>query len=155
MDPTPALRLGNSLYAVHAAFIFQSGIRALTRDHEHALLKSADTVLIERDHLCSPSPAVRIVDIHAVDFRCKESRLVSARASADLHNNILIIVGVLGEKENLKLLLQLIDALLRFIQFFLRQLTHLLICLILQHGKAVVNILFTFLILTVRFHDGR
>ena len=46
VDPAAAFRLGNTLHTMHAALIFQPGIRSLTRDHEHAFLKTADPILI-------------------------------------------------------------------------------------------------------------
>ena len=155
MDPSAAFCLRNSLDTVHAAFVFQTGVSPLSCDHEHTLFETADPVFVERDHLCPPAPAVRIVHIHTVDLRGEKRRLVSARAPADLHDYVLIIVRVLGQKKDLQFLLQLFHALLGLVQLLLRQLAHLLVRLFLQDGKAVVNILLAFLVLIVCFHDGR
>ena len=155
VDPSAALRLRHTLYTVHTALVFQPGVRSLSRDHEHALLETADAVFIQGDQLCLPVTAVRIVYIHAVDLSRKKGRLIAAGACPDLNDNILVIIRVFGKEKDLQLLLQFLHALPGLIQLFLCQLAHFLVRFFLQHSKAVIDILLTFFILIVRFHDGR
>ena len=67
------------------------------------------------------------MDVHAVDLRGEKCRLIPAGTAADLHDNILVIVRVLGEQKDLQLLFQLLHPLFRLVQLFLCQLAHLLV----------------------------
>ena len=56
--------------------------------------------------------AVRVMHVHAVDLRRKERGLITARTRADLHDDVLVIVGVFREEKDLQFLFQLLDPLL-------------------------------------------
>ena len=106
VDPAAALRLGHPLHPVDAALVLEPGVGALAGDHEDDLLEAADPVLVDGDQLCPPPAPFRVMHVHPVDLGRKEGRLIAARAGADLHDNVLVIVGVLGEEKDLQLLLQ-------------------------------------------------
>ena len=93
------------------------------------------------------------MDIHAVDLRRKQSGFISAGAGPDLHDDILVIIGVLGQKQHLQGVLQLLDTRLGSGKLFLEHLAHLLVIFFLQHLKAFFHRFLTFLIFFVRVHN--
>ncbi len=111
VNTSARLCLRHTLYPVHAAFVFQSGIRSLTAYHKVYFLHAADSDFVHVHGFHLPSLAFRVVYIKAVYFRRKKSRLVASRARPDFHDNILVVIGVLWQKENLKLLLKLLNTL--------------------------------------------
>ena len=117
MDPAAGLGFRHTLYPVHAALIFQHRVRALAVDHEVHRLHAANAGLIHFHGFHLPAAAFRIVHIHPVKLCRKQGSLVSACTRTDLHDNVLVIVGVLGQQQDLQLRLQLLDALLGIRQF--------------------------------------
>ncbi len=91
--------------------------------------------------------------IHAVNFGREQRRLVPARARADFHDHILVIVRVLREQQNLKLRLKLLHALSGLAEFLLRELPHLLVGFLLKHRKRVLDALSALLIFLVRLDN--
>ena len=96
---------------------------------------------------------LRVVDVHPVQLRGEQSRLVAAGTSPDFHNNVLVIVGILGQEQNLQLIFQLLNPLSGIGQFLLRQLPHLLVRLLLQDGKTVLHILLRFFVRGIGLHQ--
>ena len=92
--------------------------------------------------------------VHAVDLRREQSGFVPAGSCPDLHDDVFIIIGVLGQKQDLQFPFQLLDPCLGFVQLFLGQLPHLFIRLFLQHRQAVLHILPALLIFLKCFYDG-
>ena len=152
VDPAAGLGFRHALDAVHAAFIFQAGISALARDHEGDLLHAADADLVRADGFHLPAPALRVLHIQAVHLGREQGCLVSARAGADLHDHVFIVVGVLRQEKDLQLLLQLFDAFFRLRVLFLEKLPHLFVVFLFQHGKAVLFVLLCLLVFPVRLH---
>ncbi len=155
MDSSAALRLGYALHAVYAALILHLGVSALPAYGKLHFLHTADADLIHIDELHAPTLALRIMHIHAVDLCGKKSCLITARARADLHDHVLIIIGILGEQQDLQLLLQLLHPLLGFGELLLQHFPHFLIALALQHGEGILDILLTFLVFGVCLHKRR
>ena len=155
MDPAAGLSLRHTLYPVYAAFVFQLGICALAGDHEFHFLHAADAALADVDQLHLPPLALCVMDVHPVQLGSEQGRLVSACACADLHDYVLIIVGVLGKQKDLKLLLQLLDPFFRVGKLFLGHLPHFLVALFLQKGQAVLHVLLCLLIFLICLHQRR
>ena len=95
------------------------------------------------------------MDVHPVQLGSEQGRLISACACADLHDHVLIIVGVLGKQKDLQLLLQLLDPFFRVGKLFLGHLPHLLVALFLQKGQAVLHVLLCLLIFLICLHQRR
>ena len=91
--------------------------------------------------------------IHTVNLSREQGSLVSACARADLHNNVLVIVGVFRQKQNLQGVLQLLDAGLRFVQLLFEHLAHFLIVLFFQHHKTLFHSLFTLFVFLISIDD--
>ena len=139
---------------MNAALIFQPGISALAGNHESDFLETADAILVERHHLGSPAAALGIFHIHPVNLGREKSRLISACAGTDLHDNVFVIVGILRQKQDLQLVFQLGNPFLRIGKLFLQKFLHLLVGLFLQHHQAFLYGFFTFFIFFIRIHNG-
>ena len=113
MDTSAGFCLRNSLYTMHTALIFQSGICARTCDHECYFLETTDSVLIKTHHLCFPAAGFCVFYIHTVNLRCKKSCLVSTGTCTNLNDNVLVIIRVLRQKQDLKFMFQFLYILLR------------------------------------------
>ena len=146
VDAPARLCLRHALYPMHAALILQNRVRALPRHHKGHALHAADADFLHFHGLHFPAASLRIVHIHAVNLRRKESRLVAARTRADFYNHILIVVGILWQKENLQLVLQLLHTLLCLGKFLLQHLPHIVVGLPVKHCETVLNVLIAFFI---------
>ena len=112
MDTSAGFCLRHTLYPVYTAFIFQLGICTLSGNCEADFLHATDSDLIYIQKLCLPSLALCIMYIKPVHFRCKQGSFISAGAGTDFHDNILIIIGILGKQKDLQFLFQLLDSFL-------------------------------------------
>ena len=153
MDTSAGFCLRYTLYTVYSALIFQAGISTLSLDHESDFLESADAVLIETHHLCLPSSGFCVFHIHTVDLCCKKRRLITAGTCTDLHDNVLAVIWVFWKKQDLEFLFQFFHALLGIGKFFLEHFAHILILLLFQHGKAVLDGFFVFLVFCISVYD--
>src|SRR5262249_22927025 len=59
--------------------------------------------LSARDHLLFPAPALGVFAVHAVEVGGEERRLLAAHPTADLHDHVLVVVGVARQEELLEL----------------------------------------------------
>ena len=107
VDSAAALRLRHTLHTMHTALIFEPRIRTLTGNHEADIFHAADADFFHVHRLHPPTLTLCIAHIHPINFRCKQRRLVAARTRTDFHDNVFLIVGVLGKQQDFQLLLQL------------------------------------------------
>ena len=154
MDPAAGFCLGHTLHTVDAAFVFHLGIGALAADHEADVLHAADPDFLHIHGFHFPVLRLRVMHIHAVDFRGKQRRFIPACTRADFHNDILVIIGILGKQEDFQFLLQFPDAVLGFCLFFFGQFSHLFIFFFLQNCQRVFRSFLTVFILFIGLHDG-
>ncbi len=100
-----ALRLGggNALHAVHAALPLELRVDALAFDDGDDFLVSADAGLGERHDFDLPAMLLGEARVHAEDLGGKERGLVAAGAGADFENHVLLVVGILGQQQDLDL----------------------------------------------------
>ena len=153
MDASAGFRLRDTLHAVHAALVLEPGVGALAGDHKDDLLEPADAVLVDRDQLALPAVGLRVEIVHAVEL-CREQRgFVAARAGADLHHHVFLVVGVFGQQQDLQLLFPLFDPAPGLGKFLLGQFLHLFVALLRKHRERVLRVLFGALIRQIRFHN--
>ena len=93
--------------------------------------------------------------IHSVHLSREQSGLVSAGTRPDLHDDILIVIGVLGKEKNAELLLQLSHPLFGLQEFLLSEFPHLFVALLFQYLERILNTSAARLVFSVRRHDGR
>ena len=104
------------------------------------LLETADPVFVVGCKLGAPPLADRVIAVHPVEIRRKERRLVASDACPDLHDDIFVIIGVFGEKEDLQFLLRIGDLLLRLSKLAFQHLPHIIVIFMLQHLQCIRRI---------------
>ena len=90
-------RFGHALHAVHAALVFEFGIDALSRYGKHDFFHAAQFRIAHVDDIQFPAHALRIVLVHAEQFRREQIRLFAACAAADLHDHVALVVFIFGQ----------------------------------------------------------
>ena len=113
---------------------------------------AADADFVRSDQFHLPTVSLRIFHIQTIHFRCKKRGFISARTRTDFHNNVFIIIRILGEQQDLHFLFQLLDTPFGFTVFFFQKLPHFLIGLGFQHDHTVLRILFHFFIFLIGLH---
>ena len=147
-----ALRFGfgHALDAVHAALELEAGIHLVARDAEHDLLVAAEFGLGGAHDLGLPAAFIRVHGVHAVQVGGEQRAFLAARAAADLHENVFLVVRVLGQEQDLELVLEPRDVSLGLLELFLRQLFHVRVG---QHLERVLLRLLCFFIGAERRDD--
>ncbi|GAA2785178.1 hypothetical protein GCM10020219_065840 [Nonomuraea dietziae] len=112
-----ALRLGDGhpLHAVDAALVLQPGpdaFFALGLDGDGDVLVAAEVGVLGVDDLGLPAEALGVAQVHPQQVAREQRGLLAALTLLDLHDDVLVIIGVSRDEQMLELLLQLGDALL-------------------------------------------
>ena len=102
MDATSCFGRRYTLYAVDAAFVFESAVRTIALDFDRDFFVAADAVLGGIEELDLPTHALCVAQVHAVEVRRKQGRLVAAFALAQFHNHRAFVVGIFGQQEQLE-----------------------------------------------------
>ena len=153
MDAPPGLRHRHPLDTMGTAFVFQLTISSLSCHHEGNFLEAADFRGIAVQYLRTPALLFRIASVHAEKVAGKEGRLLAPYATANLHDDILIVIGVLGQQENGQFLLQLLFSLAVLRNLCLQQMLHLRVIFFPQHFLVLSQPLAYLFILTVSFYN--
>ncbi len=124
VDAAAGLGLRHPLHPVDAALKFQPGVGPVPLDGEADLLDAAQLGLVHRVHLHLPAAGVGVHGVHAEQGVGEQGRLLPAHAGPDLHDHVLVIVGIPGQQEHLDLLLQPGHVLLGLVELLLGQLLH-------------------------------
>ena len=102
---------GHALDAVDSALVLEPRIGAGALDERGDRFQTADPGVVAVDDLDLPAPALGIALVHAEKLRGKERRLLAARSGADLEKDVARVIGVLGQEENLEVLIDAGEAL--------------------------------------------
>ena len=121
VHPAAGLRLGHALHAVHAGLELQPGIGSRAADHEVRLLDAAKLRLAVVQKLHGPAARGGIETVHPEKAVRKQGALLAAHAGADLEDDVLAVVRVMGQQQDSKLLLECGGALLCAGQLLLAQ----------------------------------
>ena len=84
MYSSARLGLGDALYSMYSALIFQSGIRSLSRNIKHNFFYSAQLGIIRGQSLSFEMISLRVARIHPEQIHTKKSRFFPACARAYL-----------------------------------------------------------------------
>ena len=106
LDATLALGLGDALDAVHAGLVLEDGVDLVARDLELDGLEAARLAGARREDLDLPPAALAEALVHLVEVPGEDGRLVAAHAGADLHDGVLLVVGVGRDEQELDVLLE-------------------------------------------------
>ena len=144
MYPAAGLGFRNALNTMAAGFKLQARICTLPFDNEAHFLYAAKLGFVYIDNIYLPALALGIHGIHAEKIMREKRAFLSADAGADLHYDVALIVRVFGQKQDLKLLAKLTDALLCVVIFLLGKLLELRVghqLLGVMHGLFALDIL--------------
>ncbi len=131
----PSLRFcgGHPLDSMNASFIFEPRVRALAMNQGNDLLEAPRRAERCGHHLDAPPPTLGIPAIGPEQVGCEQRRLFSARARSYFKKRVLLIVGVLGQEQQIEHLLQLFLLGFQARQVLTRQGYQLVILFFLKH----------------------
>src|ERR1700733_94106 len=98
MNTALGLRRRNALHPMDSAFVFQLRVHPLALDDGNHFLQAADSRFRFRKDLHFPAMLFSETRVHAEDLRYEERSLVSTSAGTDLQNDVLLVVGILGQE---------------------------------------------------------
>ena len=124
VDAALRFRHGHALHAVPARFVAQAAIRAFARHAQHHFLVAAQLGGRFAHHFHAPALRFGVAGVHAGQIACEQRRFVAARARADFHEGVALVIRVFGQQQALQLALQLRQLALAGADFFLRHLLH-------------------------------
>ena len=101
MDPAPGLRLRHPLDPVDAGLILHPGIGPPAVDDKVRLLDAAQLRVVVVHQLHGPALSGGVHGIHPEQAVGKQGAFLPAHAATDLHNDALVVVGVLGKQQEL------------------------------------------------------
>ena len=147
----PALAFGfrNALHPVHAAFKFQNGVGILSFNGACHFLETAQVRFIGIGNLQFPAFPFCKLDVHLEKVRCKEGCLFTAGAGTDFKDDVLAVIGVLGNEHFMDFQVQLFHFLFIFLQVFLGQLVEVRLGLVFQNFLRIPDSLVRFLVFPV------
>ena len=154
MDPAAGFCSRDPLDPVDTGFVFKPGPGAPARDHKVHILHASDADLLVVQSLHLPASSFRIVNVHAVDFGGKEGCLVSSGPGPDLEDDVLFVVGILGDQQDPDLLVQVFQALFAVGELFSGQLTHFLVALLFQDLPGFLHRFHHLFVFGISLHDG-
>ena len=108
MNAALSLGLRHALHAVHTALELQLRI-GMTVDLEGDLVEAALLTRRDVDDLDLPALFLGPLLVHAEQVGREERRLLPALRALDLDDHVLVVVGVLGQQQDLEVLLELSD----------------------------------------------
>ncbi len=145
-------RFGDALNPVNAAFVLELAVNALARNHKHKLLCAAKLGVIHIYFLNLPAVCVRKMPVHLHKLGAEQRSLVSARARAYLHNNVVIFVGVLGQHCKLYFLYVPLERLAQLVRLLPRKILHFRVGFCGDNGIAILEVAFMPLVFRVLLH---
>ena len=102
MDAPARLGFGHPLHPVDAAFKFQATVGTLAGDHKADLLIAAQLGFIDARHLGAVTPALGVHGVHPEQAVGEQSAFLAAHAPTNFHDDVLAVVGGLGQQKHLQ-----------------------------------------------------
>src|SRR5271165_329468 len=125
----------------------------LALDDGDDFLQSTNRRFRCREHFYLPVLRFGVTGVHAEDLRRKQGSFIASGARADFKDHVLLVVGILGQKQDLQLFFYTLKALFELGQLFLRVGEHVGIALVGQHGLAFPDAASQVLVLTILLND--
>ncbi len=122
----------------------------------HLEVQTVESALLARaciDHLDLPALLLRPLAVHAKQVGREQRRLLPAFGALDLDDDVAVVVRILGQEQDLQLLLELADPLGGSALLAVQVLLHLLILLVLEHLVGGLGFLLGAPELLVGAHD--
>ena len=129
-------RLRHALHPVHSAFKLHAAVCALSLKREHNFLHAALFRVVFVHKLGLVAVPLGVAGIHAQKIRPEQRRFLAARARAHFYYNVLVVVGILGQQHNFKLLAQFMLLRAQPVKLLVYHFAHCCVVRFLQHGPA-------------------
>ena len=153
MDATPGLRHRDALHAVGPGLVLQLRVGTAAADLQHDLLEPAEVGRRGRQDLRLPAHALRVPAVHLEQVGRPQRGLVAPRPRPDLHDHVLLVVGVRGNQQLLHPAPQLGGPELGLGGLLARVGGHLGVSIVPGHGSGLLRLAGRLLVLTVGQHD--
>jgi hypothetical protein len=154
VDAALGLGRGDTLHAVDAGLVLEQGVDAVAFDDGGDVLEAvADAGLGLREDLDLPAVLLGETEVHAEDLGDEEGGLVAAGAGAEFEDDVLLVVGILGQEQHLELLFDRGKARLEAGQLLLRHGAEVWVGLG-EHGLGVGDGVADVAVLAELFDDG-
>jgi hypothetical protein len=124
VDAALCFGCGNALDAVNAGFVFHLGVDALAFHDGGDVFEAADIGVGLGEDFDLPLVLLGEAEIHAEDLGDKERGFIAAGAGAEFEDDIFVVVGVLGEKQDFELFFGGGEAGFERVELGLRHLAH-------------------------------
>ena len=154
VDAALGLGGGHALDAVHAGLVLEQRVDAVAFDDRGDVLEAvADAGLGLGEDLDLPAVLLGEAEVHAEDLGDEERGLVAAGAGAELEDDVLLVVGILGQEQDLELLFDRFEAGLEGGELLLRHGAEVGVGLG-EHGLGVGDGVADVAVLAELFDDG-
>ena len=139
MDAALGFGLRHPLHAVTARLEFHDAIDPLTVDLDDHLLEATMLALVGIDDLGAPPLALGKTRIETEQITGEDRRLIAPRPGADFQITVVVILRILGQQQDLQLLLDQLDGRLGFGELLLGHGSHLGIIAFehLEHSRQI------------------
>ena len=101
MDAALGFGLRHPLHPVDAAFVLQAAVGPLPLDRKAYLLDAPQLGFVQVQHLGPPAQPLDVHGVHPVEAAGKEGGLLAAGPGPYLDDDVLLVVGILGEEQQL------------------------------------------------------
>src|SRR5690554_86541 len=111
MDAPTRFGGGNALHPVHSAFKLELGVSSPAFHHENNLFEAAKLGGVAAENIHIPALGFCVAGIHPKERTGKKSSLLPTCTCPYFHNDVFLIVGILGWEQELQFFFQLLKAL--------------------------------------------
>src|SRR5262249_2708146 len=102
MDTSGRLGHRHPLHAMHAALELEPAPGAAALDEQDDVLEPAGAGDARVHHLDLPALALGVLRVHAAELGREQRRLVATGARTNLHEDVLVVVGIAGQQQALE-----------------------------------------------------
>src|SRR5678815_3522299 len=106
MDAPARLCDRNALNTMHSALELKLAKSPRTLNRQDNVAETPDSTLLSVHQLDLPAAPLGIARVHAQEIAREQGCLISAGPRPNLQQDVLVVVRILGEKQNLEFLLQ-------------------------------------------------
>ena len=143
----------HALNSVRAALVLKLAVRAVAIDLEYYLSDAPQPRLRAADNLHAPAVALSKSRVHPVHLRREKSRLLATRARAYLHDYALLVVRVLGNQRNAKVVLDLTLPAFELLELLAGERGHLTVALLANQSPRILQLAYYSTVLPKQRHD--
>ena len=151
VDTAAGFRFGDTLHPVNAGLVFHPGVGTPAVDDEVRFLHAAQFGLVVVHQFNAPALGGGVHGVHPEQAVGEQGAFLTADTAPDLHNDALVVIGILGQQQDLQLFKQLFLLLFGSGIGLLAELLHFRIA---HQFFGIQHILLCLPVSLKSFHDG-